>query len=315
VTYVRDIAPILERRCLQCHTADGPGHLPLQTYEQARHWARSIRQQVLDRRMPPWPAATGFADYVNDGSLTPIEIELLAAWAEGSAPLGTGTAVKATHAMHATRPSIAIEVPAGDPPRTSTERLAIPTRLQTDTWISGWSFRPTRPAVIQQIVFSIDGAPIGSWVPGDGPAIYPAGVAQRLPARSTVTAEVHYTKSAGDGMGGGTLTIFPGRMGRPLQQRTLTCGANPIAAASQAIAIAPLAPAGESVEITARRPDGTVAPLNVVLQSQPSYPITYRFRTPVALPRGTVVDVRSSAAECSATLDFTVRTPGRAGAR
>src|SRR5262249_39827035 len=122
-------------------------------------------------------------------------------------------------------------------------------------------------------------------------------------------------KNAGDGMGGGALTIFPGRAGTALQRRTLECGATPIAQASQAIAISPSAPAGESIEVTARRPDGTVEPLSIVLQSQPSYPITYRFRNPVLLPRGTVVDLRSSAAECSATLDFTARTPGRAGAR
>jgi hypothetical protein len=265
--------------------------------------------------MPPWPAATGFADYINDGSLTAIEIELLSAWAEGSTPLGTGASVRRARATSAKRPSVDIAIPAGSPPTKSTERLTIATNLKADTWAVGWSFAPAHPSVIQQIVFSINDAPIGSWVPGDGPALYPAGVAQRLPARSTLTADVRYTKNAGDGMGGGTFTIFPGHAGSALQRRTLECGATDIAQDSQAVAILPSAAAGESVEVTARRPDGTFEPLSIVLQSQPSYPITYRFRKPVALPRGTVVDVRSSADDCRATLDFTARTPGRAGAR
>lgn len=316
VTYLRDVGPILERRCVQCHTADGPGHLPLQTYEQSRTWARQIKDEVLERRMPPWPAATGFADYSNDSSLTPIEMELLTAWADGGAPLGTGAVVGAAPvAAAAPAATISIAVPPDDPSAGPVARLAIPTRLRAATWIAGWAFHPRHAGVVQRVIFTAGSAPIGSWVPGDAAVMYPPGVAQRLSAGGTVTAEVHYTKAPESGMGGGVMTLYPGRPGAIPRMRTLTCAATRIDRDVQAVAITPSAPAGESIEILARRPDATVEPLSVVPQSQPGYPVTYRFRRPVSLPRGTILDVWSSSADCGAALELTDRTPRSAAAR
>jgi hypothetical protein len=290
--------------------------LPLQTYEQSRAWARQIKDEVLERRMPPWPAATGFADYVNDRTLTPIEMELLTAWADGGAPLGTSpVAVPPAATALAGPATLTIAVPPDDPSAGPEVRLAIPTRLRAATWIAGWAFRPRNAAVVQRVIFSVGNAPIGSWVPGDAAVRYPAGVAQRLPAGGVVTAEVHYTKAPESGMGGGVLTLYPGRAGAVPRMRTLACAATRIDRDVQAVAITPSAPAGESIEILARRPDTTVEPLSVVLRSQPGYPVTYLFRRPVALPRGTILDVWSSSVDCGAALEFTDRTPGSAAAR
>ena len=60
--------------------------MPLVTYEQARPWAKAIRDEVLARRMPKWHAARGYGDFANDPSLSPFEVALIAAWAEGGAP-------------------------------------------------------------------------------------------------------------------------------------------------------------------------------------------------------------------------------------
>jgi hypothetical protein len=88
VTYLKDVAPILEKRCVGCH-ASGTRGLALDSYDRARQSARAIRESVLERRMPPWPAAPGFGDFKNDRTLTPIEIELLVAWADGRTPRGS----------------------------------------------------------------------------------------------------------------------------------------------------------------------------------------------------------------------------------
>src|SRR6185295_19430867 len=88
VTWTTDVEPILRRRCIGCHAANGFAPMSLATYQDARSWSKSIRREVLERRMPPWPAAKGFGDYVNDRSLTPIEVELLTSWADGATPLG-----------------------------------------------------------------------------------------------------------------------------------------------------------------------------------------------------------------------------------
>ena len=86
VTWDREIAPIVQARCLDCHAGTGPDEIPLRTYEQARPWAAAIKEEVLTRRMPKWHAARGYGDFANDPSLSPFEIALFAAWVDGGAP-------------------------------------------------------------------------------------------------------------------------------------------------------------------------------------------------------------------------------------
>ncbi len=63
--------------------------MSLATYEEARPWARAIKEEILTRRMPKWHAARGYGDFSNDPSLSPFEIALIVAWADGGAPRGT----------------------------------------------------------------------------------------------------------------------------------------------------------------------------------------------------------------------------------
>src|SRR6476659_3519299 len=53
-TFTRDVAPILQARCQECHRPGEAGPFSLLTYEQARPWAKAIRAAVLQRKMPPW---------------------------------------------------------------------------------------------------------------------------------------------------------------------------------------------------------------------------------------------------------------------
>jgi hypothetical protein len=86
ITWDAEISRIVNRRCLSCHKA-GSG-VDLSNYERARPWAKAIRNQVLQRRMPPWGAVKGFGEFRNDPSLTPLEIEMITQWVEGGAPEG-----------------------------------------------------------------------------------------------------------------------------------------------------------------------------------------------------------------------------------
>jgi hypothetical protein len=86
VTWEREIAPIVQARCLTCHTEGGRTPMSLATYEAARPWARAIRHEVLTRRMPKWHAARGYGEFANDPSLSPFEIQLIVAWVDGGAP-------------------------------------------------------------------------------------------------------------------------------------------------------------------------------------------------------------------------------------
>ncbi len=87
ITFSREISRLFYRRCVSCHR-EGGSAFSLATYEQARPWAMAIKEEVLSRRMPPWGAVKGFADYRGDQSLTQEQIEVIADWVEGGAPGG-----------------------------------------------------------------------------------------------------------------------------------------------------------------------------------------------------------------------------------
>ncbi len=83
----KDIAPIMQRRCYQCHTEQNVA-MSFATYKVGRPWAVAIREEVLTRNMPPWSAVAGYGRFANDLSLTQRELDLLVAWADGGAPSG-----------------------------------------------------------------------------------------------------------------------------------------------------------------------------------------------------------------------------------
>ena len=94
VTFARDIAPILQRSCQECHRPASVAPMSLLTYEEVRPWARSIKARTALRNqrgaMPPWfiEKDIGIQQYKNDPSLTEEEIEKIAVWADNGAPLG-----------------------------------------------------------------------------------------------------------------------------------------------------------------------------------------------------------------------------------
>lgn len=86
VTWSREISRLVARRCGSCHGAGTA--VSLATYEDARPWAKAIKEQTLNRAMPPWGAIKGFGAFKNDAGLTQTELALIADWVEGGAPLG-----------------------------------------------------------------------------------------------------------------------------------------------------------------------------------------------------------------------------------
>lgn len=87
ITWDREISRIVFSRCASCHH-DGGQAFSLMTYADARPWAVAIKEEVLERRMPPWGAVKGFADFRNDQALTPEQLELIINWVGGGVPEG-----------------------------------------------------------------------------------------------------------------------------------------------------------------------------------------------------------------------------------
>jgi mono/diheme cytochrome c family protein len=89
-TFAKDVAPIVYRSCATCHRPDSIAPMSLLTYEDARPWARAIRQRVQRREMPPWyiDRHIGIRKFTDDPSLTDEEINTIAAWVDGGAQKG-----------------------------------------------------------------------------------------------------------------------------------------------------------------------------------------------------------------------------------
>lgn len=86
--WTREISRIIYLRCASCHREGGVARMSLMTYEEARPWAKAIRDEVLARRMPPWGAVKGVGEFHGDPSLSQIEIDMIVNWVEGGAPMG-----------------------------------------------------------------------------------------------------------------------------------------------------------------------------------------------------------------------------------
>jgi len=87
LTWTQEISRIVYKHCVSCHR-DGGTAMSLMTYEEARPWAKAIRDEILERRMPPWDAVKGVGDFRDDQSLAQPEIDMLVGWVEGGAPEG-----------------------------------------------------------------------------------------------------------------------------------------------------------------------------------------------------------------------------------
>src|SRR5215813_1673082 len=85
VTFNKDVAPIFFKNCAECHRAGEAAPFSVMSYKEVRPWAKSIREKVVNREMPPWHADADYGHFKNDRRLTQKEIDTIAAWVDGGA--------------------------------------------------------------------------------------------------------------------------------------------------------------------------------------------------------------------------------------
>src|ERR1700730_4060393 len=90
VTFTKDVAPILQEKCQECHRAGSMAPMSLVTFEETRPWAKAIKQRVETRTMPPWhiDRTVGIQRFKNDISLTDEQIDTIVRWVNAGAPQG-----------------------------------------------------------------------------------------------------------------------------------------------------------------------------------------------------------------------------------
>ena len=87
LTWDREISRIVNARCASCHRQGGAA-FSLTNYQDAQPWAKVIKDDVLQRKMPPWGAVKGFGEFRNDEALMQEELDLIQNWVNGGAPEG-----------------------------------------------------------------------------------------------------------------------------------------------------------------------------------------------------------------------------------
>jgi hypothetical protein len=154
----REVKPILERRCVQCHQAGEVAPMAFTSYREARPFAKAMRQAVARQTMPPWHAATGSMAFRNDRSLTAAEVATLTAWAEGGAlegkPAAAMTVATAGKKWKLGTPDRVVQVPGFQVPATGQLQysfLVVPLNLREDTWVRAAEFRIDQRGVVHHI--------------------------------------------------------------------------------------------------------------------------------------------------------------------
>ncbi len=214
VTYTRDIAPILQARCVACHRAGEIGPFELTSYEEAAGWGEMLAEVVRQRRMPPWHASPKHGAFANDRSMPGKEQELLSTWVKNGCPEGDRNDLPAPRQFTSgwqlpRQPDLVLSMPEpftvpadGGRDGVPYQHFRVPSGFTEDKWIAAAEVRPGNRAVVHHTIVYVL-LPDGDWqrerifltayVPGLRFNPLPAGAAKRVPAGSTFVFEMHYT--------------------------------------------------------------------------------------------------------------------------
>ncbi len=327
VRFNKEIIRILNAKCVVCHSSEGiKSDIPLSTFEEARPWAKAIKEEVLEKRMPPYQAVKGFGTFHTDYGLSQRETDLIVSWVEGGAPKGEEKDLPPREAAAVNggwklgKPDL--EVTASEPVKVPAKESAVrcvvvPAKLGTDRWISGYEFRPGNATVVNRALFRVQktasscatGELLGTWVPGEIPVKYPADAARLLPAGSNIAIEIEYrgTEEAVSDRSSLGLYFADNERAKQVQTLTFESAATRIAAQAKgvkvsaqmtldqdadAIGVRPrLFPYAQSLEARAVRPDGTSQVLVWSRNRRFEWEPSFLAKRPIKLTKGTRIEV------------------------
>src|SRR5262244_174451 len=164
VTFTKDVAPIFFKQCAECHREGEIAPFSVLSYKDVRPWAKSIREKVASREMPPWHADPNHGEWLNDRRLTQAEISTIVGWVDGGAmegdPKDLPAAPKFADGWTIGQPDETFSIPEQSIPATGVipyKYLVVPTNLKEDRWITDAEIRSTgRSAMHHVIVFIQD---------------------------------------------------------------------------------------------------------------------------------------------------------------
>jgi mono/diheme cytochrome c family protein len=214
VTFAKDVAPIFYRQCVECHRPTMFAPMSLLTFEDARPWARAIKQRVVTREMPPWGADPAIGHFRNDPRLSQAEIDTIVAWVDGGAPKGNDKDLPE-------RPHFVDGWTIGKPDvvLTMTESfhipesgaipyqyIRIPANFTEDKWLKAIEIQPGSRAHVHHVIAytqpegtsmrsenPLGRTNIGGTTPNKPGVVFGNGIARLLRAKSEIVLQMHYT--------------------------------------------------------------------------------------------------------------------------
>jgi hypothetical protein len=169
VTFTKNVAPIFQRSCQHCHHAGTSAPMSLVTYNDARPWAKSIKERVRLRDMPPWhlDKTVGIRNYKNDISLSDAEIAAIVKWVDTGAPQGNPADMPAPlsfnsdNAWYIGKPDLLVTTPQDftmypKGPDWWIDQYAEVT-IPEDRWIKAMEIKPSNPKIVHHcVVYAIE---------------------------------------------------------------------------------------------------------------------------------------------------------------
>jgi hypothetical protein len=160
VTFYKDVLPVLQKNCQDCHRPGEAAPMSFLTYESTRPWAKAIKASVATRKMPPWHADPAHGKFSNDRRLSEAEIATLVAWADGGATPGNATDAPAPRQFQEGwaigKPDMILEMPqAFEVPASGTidyQYIAVPTNFTEDKWVQIAEARPDDREHVHHII-------------------------------------------------------------------------------------------------------------------------------------------------------------------
>ena len=329
-TFAKDVAPILYKNCVECHRPTMFAPMSLMTFEEARPWARSIKQRVVAREMPPWGADPSIGHFKNDPRLSQADIDTIVAWVDGGAPKGNDKDLPArpkfVDGWTIGQPDVVLSMTeefkvaaTGEIPY---QYIKIPTNFTEDKWIKAIEIKPGARANVHHVIAYTQpaglegrqGSPlgrtnIGGTTPNRPGVTFGDGIARLLRANSDIVLQMHYTTNGKEASDRTSIAIIfakepPTKMavgGMALNTRFVIPAGAPshevraTQIMSQDTILTSMTPhmhvRGKDMTYVAHYPDGTSETLLSVPKYDFEWQIGYQLATPKLLPKGTKLEV------------------------
>jgi len=214
ISYSKEVAPIIQAKCVACHQEGGIAPFKFDSYEVVKSFAPMMLESVMSERMPPYFADPHIGTFKNDHALSPEQNKTLIHWLRAGAPRGAGPDVLKEQASVAPewpealgKPDVIVTLPSFDVPSAGTveyQNMRVDNPFTQDTWLKAIAVKPGARTVLHHVTSNhspergakpakIPGGSVGSYTPGAEPQVIAAGAGAPVPAGGKLSFSMHYT--------------------------------------------------------------------------------------------------------------------------